>query len=188
MLETTNETKDVRFANHQATLYDFGGIKLIHWGKPDSLENYIRFIFDAPNKTISITGNCGYYIVRHGDATYETCNNYFGRYGQFAIDVRAYDEPPMIFDYHEAFRDVESILRKKNPSEEKLKEAIDELKKLDFTKYEGFLWKNAKLENVKAIDPSYAYWICACGKRVSPRIKVIVDCLETAWKQLHAEV
>lgn len=89
-----------RFANHKATLMDYGDVKILDFKDPDCNTFHVRFLFDESQYTLHITGDLGYLTaVNRSNMTYEGFWAFLNSPCYFEEKVIDHSRP--FYEYHE---------------------------------------------------------------------------------------
>lgn len=175
------------FENHVAELQDLGDIKVINWQNRDGSRMYhIRYIFDEKLCTMSVTGDCGAFVVRNYDnVCYEGIKDFFHSLDYFASKIKACGESVFVYTFSQAIADAKEILESREIDPTLLDNALAELDEMIFLPDHGFITNGAGLKYLPEADPCYCEWLSRCGRMIDPQIELILNGLEEAWNQLH---
>lgn len=98
------------FADHVATLQDYGNIKVLDFKRPSEKESAIRFLFEEDACTLHISGDWGYLIAQNYDnMRYETFSKVLRDIGYFTSKVKVSSRPLYEYKEEEAVKDIEKL-------------------------------------------------------------------------------
>ena len=88
------------FESHEATLLDYGTIKVLDFKRPDSSYCQIRFLFEEDYCRLHISGDLGSLTAANcNNMTYEKfAEDYVGNPGYFREKVECHNRPFFVFD------------------------------------------------------------------------------------------
>lgn len=113
------ETAKKRFANHKATLTDYGNIKILDFKNPKSFEYRIRFLFEEDYYRLHISGDLGELIAtNYYNMTYEKFSDMVKDAGYFEGKINCHSRPLYIYDEDAVKEDVIELIKEKYGLEE----------------------------------------------------------------------
>lgn len=117
------------FANHKATLTDYGNIKILDFKKPNSFEYRIRFLFEEDYCRLHISGDLGELTAtNYYNMTYEKFGDMVRDVGYFEGKINCHSRPLYIYDEDAVKEDVLELIKEKYG----LKELIENYRDYDF--------------------------------------------------------
>ena len=176
------------FKNHVATLHDYGDIKVVNWqNKNGSNEYRIRYVFDEPLCTMTVSGDCGVLVAQNYDnMVLGKMHDFLGEtdLDYFVSKIKACQYGPYRFRYQNALRDAKEFLQSRVSDEALLDNTLRTVKEAGFSTITGFAVTEDCASVLREIDPQFYEWIGSCGKEVDTSIILILDGLKEALSQL----
>lgn len=99
------------FANHKATLTDYGNIKILDFKNPNSSEYRIRFLFEEDYCRLHISGDLGELIAtNYNNMTYEKFDDFVRDTGYFEGKINCHSRPLYYYDEDSIKEDLKKII------------------------------------------------------------------------------
>jgi hypothetical protein len=202
MLERMSEEKlrnhaIKHFENHVAKYNDYGDVQIIDWkNKSGNNECYIRYIFDNPSGTLTITGDLYWLVVQNGYAqsniSITNISQYFDDAQYFVEKVKA-SSGNNVYWYDETLAKTQIWIKLTQCYEDydedcddmEISELCDELMEM-FSSVNGFngVYHTEAIEKLQNMDQDYFEWFYDCGKAISPNIYYYLEGLRMSMEQL----
>lgn len=124
------------FANHKATLTDYGNIKILDFKNPKSSEYRIRFLFEEDYCRLHISGDLGELTAtNYYNMTYEKFSDMVRDVGYFEGKINCHSRPLYIYDEDAVKEDVLELIKEMYG----LEELIEDYRNYDFYSKEEVL-------------------------------------------------
>lgn len=124
------------FANHKATLTDYGNIKILDFKNPKSSEYRIRFLFEEDYCRLHISGDLGELTAtNYYNMTYEKFSDMVRDVGYFEGKINCHSRPLYIYDEDAVKEDVLELIKEMYG----LEELIEDYRNYDFYSNEEVL-------------------------------------------------
>ena len=102
------------FANHKATLTDYGNVKILDFKNPKSSEYRIRFLFEEDYYRLHISGDLGELTATNShNMTYENFNDFVRDIGYFDEKINCHSRPLYYYDEKSIKEDVLELIKEK---------------------------------------------------------------------------
>lgn len=100
------------FANHKATLTDYGNIKILDFKNPESSEYRIRFLFEEDYCRLHISGDLGELVAtNYNNMTYEKfARDFVNNTGYFEGKINCHSRPLYYYDEDSIKEDLKKII------------------------------------------------------------------------------
>ena len=97
--------------NHVASFTNLDDVKILTFQTPGSSRYKIRFLFDEPSYTLTISGDLGYLVAQNEcNMTFEKFSQFLNSPGYFLEKVKAMSRPAYMYDGQKARKKLEEYL------------------------------------------------------------------------------
>lgn len=97
--------------HHVASFTNLGDVKILTFQTPGSSHYKIRFLFDEPSYTLTISGDLGYLVAQNEcNMTFEKFSQFLNSPGYFLEKVKAMSRPAYMYDEQRAREKLEKYL------------------------------------------------------------------------------
>lgn len=97
--------------HHVASFTDLDDVKILTFQTPGSSHYKIRFLFDEPSYTLTISGDLGYLVAQNEcNMTFEKFSQFLNSPGYFLEKVKAMSRPAYMYDEQKAREKLEEYL------------------------------------------------------------------------------
>ena len=186
----TNMTKYLEhqkkhFANHVATLNDYGNIKVLDFKNPNSYEYAIRFLFEEDTCRLHISGDLGNLTAsNYRNMVFEHFGDFVHNIGYFTEKIDCHDRNLYRYDHDEAVNELKKRLEDAEFEDEycSIDDKIDEI--MEYFDSSDGLDSNA-YDLLHEIDQDCFEYFDQIGRESSGILELYMLAFELAVKQLN---